>query len=105
MNDRKMIKWLPFDSVINSNQITNKINIKKERLPFPILSDDQLNENHNNLNIALTNKLIVTITFFKNYKHEKITTYIKKIDIYKKRIITNCNYSIDFNNVIKIELS
>ena len=42
MSDRKMIKWQPFNSLMNSKQVVKEIIQDKGKIAMPILSDDQL---------------------------------------------------------------
>ncbi len=102
MNDRKMIKWIPFDSVINSQIVANNLSKEKENITMPILSEEQILDINNKIIDSYNLNQEIIINYFKNNKVNKITSKIKKIDIIKKRIILTNNSYIYFNQIIYI---
>ena len=66
MNDRGIIKWAPFSSVINGNILLKEIHEEKSRIIKPTLSEEQIQE--------LEDKILKNI--FKTHTH-------KDSDIYK----------------------
>lgn len=104
MSDRKMIKWQPFDSVMNSKKIVNELNFNKGKINIPILSEEQLLEIENNIIKAYECDLFIKIKYLKNGDVFLMNEKIKYIDKIKKRI-TFKNYSIVyFTQIINASL-
>ncbi len=102
MKDRKMTKWLPFDSVTSSKNAVNKLEYERNKIEKPILSEDELNEIEENIIRAYQLKQTITIHYYENGYIKKITNKIHKIDTIKKRIIF-CDHSfIYFNQVLDV---
>ena len=55
MNDRGIVKWAPFNSVINGNQLLDEINYERNRISKPVLSEEQIADLEENI-IKLNNK-------------------------------------------------
>ncbi len=104
MSDRKMIKWLPFDAVIDSNKIVNEIEKKKREIKIPILSEDNYIDIQNNILLASQNNLKVKIKFYSKGTIITIIDTIKNIDITKKRITTNSYSIIYFNQITDVSI-
>lgn len=104
MNDRKMKKWQPFDSLTNSAKMKHELALKKQAATMPILSQDQLETINENIGNAYLNKILVRITYFSNNKILNVKSYIKKIDTINKKIILSDNLKISFNKLINIDL-
>jgi hypothetical protein len=80
MSDRKMIKWQPFNSLMNSNVVVNEIENELTKIKRPVLSSDQLEILENKLNMALKNKIEIDVTYYINgYLKHKIGI-IKAVD-------------------------
>ena len=104
MNDRKMKKWQPFDSLTNSAKMKHELALKKQKETMPTLSQDQVERINENLSNAYSNKILVKLTYFSNNKILKRDTFIKKIDLINKNIVINENITIPFKYVINIDL-
>ncbi len=102
MNDRKMIKWLPFDSVVSSENVVRKIISDKEKITMPILSEDQYMEIECLIRKSFSLKENITITYLKNNKITKLFNYVKSIDNQNKRIILSNNQIVYYNQIIHI---
>ena len=103
MNDRGMIKWQPFDSVISSKSVIRKILTEKEKISSPTLSSDQLVQLQERLLSSYYNQEQIKISYFYNGKIFTIIGLIKVINHSKKLIIFDNNKSIHFEQLIKIE--
>ncbi len=100
---RKMIKWIAFDSVINSKKVVADLSNKKMNKPMPILSNEQFEEIEYNLLKAFSTKAKIKIIYYQDNKWLEITSHIKHIDNIKKIIITD-NFSLYFHQIISIKL-
>ena len=102
MQDR-IIKWAPFNSVINNISIINELNKKREKTIKPILSDDQIELLNEKIFESYINHLNIILFIYKNEKIIKLNGYINNINKYKKCITFNKNY-IYFNQILKIDI-
>lgn len=102
MHDRNSIKWAPFNSVINGNEVIKEINQEKSRKEKPILSEDQLEELESSILEAFDNQSTVEVIFYKNNHFYKITGIITNVNKAQKKITINGKNSYYFANIIKI---
>ena len=89
-NDRGMIKWVPFNSVVNSQKIVKEILKERQKIVLPEISlEDEENIEKNIINAYYT-KSITNIVYYENGYLYKITSKIKKIDqVYKMIYLDN----------------
>ena len=64
--DRGMIKWAPFNSVVNSKELTKEILKERERIILPTLSEDNYYQIEQMIINAYFTKSTVTIVYFEN---------------------------------------
>ena len=83
MHDRGMIKWMPFNSVINSKILINSIEKEKSKIPKPILSEEQIIQIENNILESMINKVPLIFTIYQ-------AGFIKQI----KAIVVNIEFSV-----------
>ncbi|MBR1413537.1 MAG: YolD-like family protein [Bacilli bacterium] len=102
MNDRGMIKWLPFNSVIPSQVIIKSIENKRNIIPMPILSEDKINYLENKILEAYNTKETINIKYFYNGKIFKKSSKIKSIKTASKKVVLNDDYSINFSQILDI---
>ena len=100
--DRGMVKWQPFNSVINSKDVINSLLQEKEKCAKPILSSDEINLIEKKIIDALYCQNKITIHYYKNGIIKCITSKIKKIDYITKIIYLN-NLKLYFNQIISID--
>ena len=98
--DRGMMKWAPFYSVLSEDEIRKSIK-KKDRVQMPELSEDQVMELENLIIEAYNSKSIVELTIFDNGKFIKKQGVITKLDSTHKAIYLN-KKMIMFNNILKL---
>lgn len=65
VRDRGEIKWAPFNSVINGKYIVSEIEKKKKRINKPMLSDEQVSYIEKAILEAMTDGVMVDLTFYK----------------------------------------
>lgn len=102
MNDRGIVKWAPFNSVINGNQLLDEINYERNRISKPILSEEQIADLEENIITAYSERSIINLYFYKNGCINIINGQITKLDPVNKIITINNKTRIYFNNIIDI---
>lgn len=102
MEDRGMIKWQPFNSLINGNEVINSILKEKGKIKKPIISEEEKSEIEAKIIDAYFTQIIVNITYFKNGNLTKVEGKIKKIDQVYKLVYLN-EAKLLFNQIISIE--
>lgn len=102
MNDRGIVKWAPFNSVINGNQLLDEINYERNRISKPILSEEQIADLEENIITAYSERSIINLYFYKNGCINIINGQITKLDSANKIITINNKTRIYFNNIIDI---
>lgn len=103
MNDRGMIKWMPFNSVVPCNVIKNEMAKKKSINIMPSLSEDQINDICDKITYAYHNKCLIDITYFYNGNIFNKKGKIKIINIDKHKLLLDDNKYIYFSQIIKIK--
>ena len=104
INDRGMVKWAPFDSLMSSKKICYDILEEKSYQIMPILSDDELNEIENIILECFYNKEFIEIIYYYNGKFYKKTNKIKYIDKYKRQLILKDDFILYFKQIIKVKI-
>lgn len=102
MIDRKMIKYRPFNSVVNTKTLVNDVEKNRNTQLRPILSEDDYEEIEYNLLSAINTGTNIIINFYKDGYIYIIEGKVTSLDTYKKRILLNNNIHIYFNDVIKV---
>ena len=103
MSDRGMKKWLPFDSLTDTNKMKHEISKKKIKIEKPILSEDQLNLIEEKILEAYFNKDVIKIYYYFNNNIIIRQEKIKSIDNNKKQIILSDNTKILFKQITNVE--
>lgn len=97
--DRGMLKWAPFHSVMSEEEVLDVIKMK-EKYPKPELSEDQINELEYLIVEAYNSKNMVELTIYNNGKFITKSGIITKLDGINKCIYLD-KQMILFNNIIK----
>ena len=101
--DRGMIKWAPFASVVDPNYLVNNICEKKNKIEKPIFTEEILNEFEELIKYSLETKEIINIEYYKNGKIYKIKESVIKIDALSKNIYLTNDIKLHFNNIVNIQ--
>ena len=104
MNDRGIIKWQPFDSVVSSAKIKKEVANKKNIVSKPILSDEQKLNNENNLFQAYHENITINITYFKSNQIYELSKKILKIILINQKIIFEDFSYIYFDQIINTNI-
>ncbi len=102
--DRGIIKWLPFDSLVNSKSVVESILYEKRKVKKPILSKEQMEEIEEKLIEAFYEQEKVTLKIYKSGYIKSITSTILSIDTTYKKIILANQDKILFNQIVDISL-
>ena len=103
MEDRGIIKWQPFNSLINGNAIINSLLKEKAKIKKPIISEEEKNEIEAKIIDAYFTQITVNITYYKDGNVIKVEGKIKKIDQVYKLVYLN-ELKLLFSQIISIEL-
>lgn len=99
--DRGMIKWLPYNSLINNKEVLYSLAHEKEKISKPILSQDEITKIENKIIDAYYMKNKIIITYYKaGYIYNEKGT-IKKIDNISKFVYLN-DLKLLFNQIIGV---
>lgn len=99
--DRGMMKWAPFYSVLSEKEINDNVN-DNNIVSMPELSEDQEMEIETIIIDSYNNEKEITLTIFKNNKFEEVTGTITKLDPMHKAVYLN-KKMILFSNIVKIK--
>lgn len=100
--DRGMMKWAPFYSVLSEKEIQTSID-SNETYSKPELSEDQIYELENTIVDAYNNKKEVEIKIFESHKFTKKQGIINKLDPIHKAIYLDKKLVL-FSNIIDIKI-
>lgn len=98
---RTMVKWQPFASLPTQYEGIRDLIEEKNKLPRPILSDDQKEEISRVLQEALETQKTVHFTYYKNGMHLNEMGEIHKIDLHTNTIVFIDVFS--YQNIHKFE--
>lgn len=99
--DRGMMKWQAFHSVISEDEINKSI---KNRClnEKPELSEDQINELEHLIIEAYNSKSMITLTIYGKINNKHVTGIITKLDPATKSIFVD-KKPYNFSDILKIE--
>ncbi len=103
MHDRGMIKWAPFNSVIDSKSLVKELIYDKAKIDKPALSDEQINYLENKIFESLFNVIPIEITIYQNGYLKIIKGTVKKIEKVQRKIILDNGKNIYFCEIVKIK--
>ena len=95
--ERGMIKWAPFASVIDSSILVNEILEEKSKINKPTLTDEKYSSIEEDILYSFKNNEYINIEYFKNGKIYKIKEKVSKIDTFSKCIILSNKTKLNFN--------
>jgi len=85
-HDRKMMKWMPFNALLEQGDYINDLLHGRTRLEMPVLSEDQQSELNYKLETAYIFRSEIEVSYFENHKIRKVIGVITKTDLYNKLI-------------------
>lgn len=100
MHDRGMIKWAPFNSIINGNEIAEVIEKEKSKITKPILSEEQLLSIQDTILESMINKIPLKFKIYKNGYIIEINGTVINIDSIKEKIVLDNRKYLYFREII-----
>lgn len=82
--DRKMMKWMPFNALLEQGDHISDLITGRQRKEMPVLSYDQQEELNFQLQTAFVFKTEVIITYYNNYDFHTVQGCITRTDEYNK---------------------
>jgi len=83
MNNRREIRWAPFESIINSNSILQELKETRAKKEKPNLSNDELETLERKIVTACHTRSKITVTYYyagREYKKEGMISHLSKND-------------------------
>lgn len=103
-NDRGVIKWTPFNSIVNQRQMIDNLINEKNKTNKPKLSQEQIEKNEQLLIEAFYEQIKIKIDYFKEGFILSTYSEISNIDYTFKKIYLKNHKSLLFNQIIKISM-
>lgn len=88
-HDRKMMKWMPFNALLEQSDYLKELIYGKTRKEMPILSNDQYDDLNYQLEIAYLFKSQISLFYFKNGDILELEGVITRVDQFAKLIFVN----------------
>ena len=102
-HDRKMMKWMPFNALLEQGDHIQDLLNGRSKKEMPLLSVDQQSELNYKLEVAYLFKNEVLVTYYKDGEIYKIQGIITRTDIYNKLIFIDEAY-VSALQIINIEV-
>lgn len=97
---RGMIKWKPFNTLLNNRDI-NEIIMIRNKVEKPIIMEDRISEIDNLLKVAIKENKEIKVKYFDKGELKYINGNIRNINTIEKYILIN-SIRIYFKNLIKV---
>lgn len=99
--DRKMMKWMPFNALLEQGSHVSELLLGRSRKEMPTLSKDQYDELNYQLEEAYSLNSIITVKYYDEYQFHEVTGQITNTDILNKLIFID-TVSINAQSIIEI---
>lgn len=99
---RGMIKWKPFNTLLNNRDI-NKIIMIRNKVEKPIIMEDRITEIDNLLKVAINENKEIRVKYFDKGELKYINGNIRNINTIEKYILIN-SIRIYFKNLIRVDI-
>ena len=103
-NDRGIIKWAPFSSLVGQQAMIEGLIKEKEKMKKPILSLEQQMEIEEKLIEAFYEQIEITLQIYKNGEIVSVTSSILHLDCTYKKIILNNHSVFLFTQIVNVVL-
>ena len=97
-----MIKWKPFNTLLNNRDI-NEIIMIRNKVEKPIIMEDRITEIDNLLKVAIKENKEIKVKYFDKGELKYINGNIRNINTIEKYILIN-SIRIYFKNLIKVDI-
>ena len=102
--DRGIIKWQPFNSIVEEEKLIKKVIQEKNKIQKPYLSPEQILENENKIIEAFYEQLWIEIYYFENGFIKKTKSQINQLDAVFKKIYLRNQKILLFFQIIRIHM-
>ena len=102
-HDRKMMKWMPFNALLEQSDYLKELFYGKTRKEMPILSPDQESNLNYQLEIAALFNSLIIVSYFKNGSILKVEGSITRTDLFNKLVFIG-DKEISARRITNIEL-
>lgn len=99
---RGMIKWKPFNTLLNNRDI-NEIIMIRNKVEKPIIMEDRITEIDNLLKVAINENKEIRVKYFDKGELKYINGNIRNINTIEKYILIN-SIRIYFKNLIRVDI-
>lgn len=99
---RGMIKWKPFNTLLNNRDI-NEVIMIRNKVEKPIIMEDRISEIDNLLKVAIKENKEIKVKYFDKGELKYINGNIRNINTIEKYILIN-SIRIYFKNLIKVDI-
>lgn len=100
-NDRKMMKWMPFNALLEQGDHVSDLLLGREKKEMPILSEDQFTELNYQLETAYVFQSEVIVRYFKHGNYHDVQGRITRTDMMNKLIFIGSTavYALEITNI------
>ena len=102
-HDRKMMKWMPFNALLEQGDYINDLLKGRERKTMPVLSPDQQDELNYKLETAYLFQHHIDVSYFENHKIHHSVGVITRTDLHNKLIFID-DQPISAHQITNIEI-
>ncbi|MCK5762450.1 MAG: YolD-like family protein [Candidatus Izimaplasma sp.] len=102
-HDRKMMKWMPFNALLEQSDYLKELLYGKTRKEMPILSPDQEQDLNYQLETAYLFNSQIIVSYFQDGDILEITGVITRTDLFNKIIFIG-NTEISAKRIININI-
>lgn len=102
-HDRKMMKWMPFNALLEQGDYINDLLHGRKRQTMPILSVDQLQELNYQLETAYLFNYEIEVSYFETHKIKTVQGTITRTDLHNKLIFIG-EKALSALQITKIEI-
>jgi hypothetical protein len=88
-HDRKMMKWMPFNALLEQGDYINDLLKGRERQTMPTLSPDQQDELNYQLETAYLFRYEIDVAYFEDHQIKHKIGVITRTDLHNKLIFVN----------------
>ena len=102
-HDRKMMKWMPFNALLEQSDYLKELFYGRTRKEMPILSPDQEDDLNYKLETAFLFNSQIIVSYFQDGDILKVEGILTKIDQYRKLVFID-DIEVSARKIINIEV-
>lgn len=100
--DRKMMKWIPFNALLEQSDHLRDLFHGRTRIDKPVLSVDQEQELNYNMEMAWIFKSEIVVSYYEDGGIKEVEGVLTETDAFDKTITINetCIYAVTVTNIM-----